>query len=99
MRNSGNSINVIFKALDEVTAPVKRIQNQVGVFTTKLNATNAAMAVYAKKAKASFAGFAGIGGYLTGIFATGSIIAFANKSIDEFNKSAQAIKNVEAGLI
>lgn len=94
-----NSISVIFKALDQITAPVKKIQGQVGAFTTKINASNAAMSIYANKAKASFSAFAGIGGYITGALATGSIIAFANKSIDEFNKSAQAIKNVEAGLI
>jgi hypothetical protein len=96
---SKNSINVVFKALDQVSAPVKKIQGQVGAFSRKINATNAAMSVYARKVKTNFAGFAGIGGYITGALATGSIIAFANRSIQAFNRQSQAIKNVEAGLI
>jgi hypothetical protein len=93
-----NLISVIFNAVDGITGPVKRIQGQVGAFTTKINASNVAMSVYANKAKASFSMFRGIGGYIAGTLATGSIIAFANKSIEKFEEYEASLASIRMAL-
>jgi len=85
------SASAIFKAVDQITGPIKGMTSRIHSFSNSISMDMARAQTSISKLKGTFGGIASF-------VSVAGIVAFGNKAIEAFGESQAAIANVEAGI-